>query len=420
MTLLKTGMLNFIAMAVKIFTGLILNKIMAVYVGPSGYALASQFQNGINFVTTFASGAINTGVTKYTAEYSADRGSLQSLWRTAVIISFVSSFVLSILIFALSNWISIHYLKDEAYSGIIRWFSITIFMFVANIILLSIVNGKKLMERYVFINISGSIVSLVFSGFMAWKFGLYGAFVSFATNQSVVFFVTLFLLRDMPWLNWNMFVGKPSDSIFFSKLLKFSLMAIVSAFCVVFLQMLIRNYIATEFGWRSAGYWDGVWRISSLYLMVVTVPLSVYYLPKLSEINDKKLLVKEILSGYKLVLPVVVASAFFIYMFRTFIISILFTSEFHSMSSLMGWQLLGDIMKLGSWLLSYIMLSKALTRTYIITEILSSSFFYASVHYLCNLNGLIGVTQAYFLTYFCYWILMIIVITRYLKRNIIL
>src|ERR1700750_2960929 len=163
MTLLKTGMLNFIAMAVKIFTGLILNKIMAVYVGPSGYALASQFQNGINFVTTFASGAINTGVTKYTAEYSADRGSLQSLWRTAVIISFVSSFVLSILIFALSNWISIHYLKDEAYSGIIRWFSITIFMFVANIILLSIVNGKKLMERYVFINISGSIVSLVFS-----------------------------------------------------------------------------------------------------------------------------------------------------------------------------------------------------------------------------------------------------------------
>ena len=125
-------------------------------------------------------------------------------------------------------------------------------------------------------------------------------------------------------------------------------MAIVSAFCVVFVQILIRNYIATEFGWRSAGYWDGVWRISSLYLMVVTVPLSVYYLPKLSEINDKKILVKEILSGYKLVLPVVVASALFIYVFRAFIISILFTSEFHSMSSLMGWQLLGDIMKLGS------------------------------------------------------------------------
>ncbi|WP_145531497.1 O-antigen translocase [Yersinia kristensenii] len=420
MTLFKTGMLNFIAVAVKIFTGLILNKIMAVYVGPSGYALVSQFQNGINFVTTFASGAINTGVTKYTAEYSSDRGSLQSLWRTAMIISFASSFILSILIFTLSNWISIYYLKDETYSGIIRWFSITIFMFVANIILLSIVNGKKLMERYVFINISGSIVSLVFSGFMVWKFGLYGAFVSFATNQSIVFFVTLFLLRNMPWFNWSMFVGKPSDFTFFSKLLKFSLMAIVSVFCVVFLQILIRNHIATEFGWRSAGYWDGVWRISSLYLMVVTVPLSVYYLPKLSEINDKKLLVKEILSGYKLILPVVVTSAFFIYTFRTLIIDILFTSEFHPMSSLMGWQLLGDIMKLGSWLLSYIMLSKALIKTYIVTEILSSSLFYIAVHYLCKSNGLIGVTQAYCLTYFCYWLLMIVVITRYLKKDIIL
>lgn len=417
MTLLKTGMLNFIAMAVKIFTGLILNKIMAIYVGPSGYALASQFQNGINFVTTFATGAINTGVTKYTAEYSSDGESLQSLWRTAIIISFVSSFILSISIFTLSSWISIHYLKDETYSNIIRWFSITIFMFVANIILLSIVNGKKLMKRYVLINISGSFVSLAFSGFMAWKFGLYGAFVSFATNQSVVFFVTLFLLRDMPWLNWSMFVGKPSDFIFFGKLLKFSLMAIVSAFCVVFLQMVVRNYIAAEFGWKSAGYWDGVWRISSLYLMVVTVPLSVYYLPKLSEINDKKLLIKEILIGYKLVLPVVIISASIIYICRTFIVGILFTDEFHPMSALMGWQLLGDIMKLGSWLLAYIMLSKALTKTYIVTEILSSSFFYLAVHFLCKENGLIGVTQAYCLTYFCYWILMILIITRYLKKS---
>ena len=123
MTLFKTSMLNFFSLAIKVFTGLILNKIMAVYIGPSGYALASQFQNGINFITTFASGAINTGVTKYTAEYAAREDDLKSIWRTAISISMATSIIISLTIFFLADWISVKYLRDEMYVNIIRWFS---------------------------------------------------------------------------------------------------------------------------------------------------------------------------------------------------------------------------------------------------------------------------------------------------------
>lgn len=417
MTLFKTSVLNFFSLAIKVFTGLILNKIMAVYIGPSGYALASQFQNGINFITTFASGAINTGVTKYTAEYAAREDDLKSIWRTAISISMATCIIISLTIFFLANWISVKYLRDEMYVNIIRWFSLTLFMFVANTLLLAIVNGKKMMGRYVLINISGSFISLIFSGFMAWKFGLYGAFISFATNQSIVLFVTLFLLRNEPWLNWSMFFGHPEKKDFYIKFLNFSLMAVVSAFCVTYVQILVRNYLSIKFGWESAGYWDGVWRISSIYLMLVTVPLGVYYLPKLSEINESYKLKKEIFNGYKLLLPAVIISALCIYFLRTVVIDILFTKEFHPMSMLMGWQLLGDVMKLGSWLLSYIMLSKALTKTYIFTEIVSSLLFYFLVHIFCDMHGLVGVTQAYFITYLVYWFMMLIVVKTYFRRH---
>ena len=83
MNLLKTSVLNGIAVLVKTATMFILNKILAVYVGPSGYAAIGQFQNFIQMVTTFAGSAINTAVIKYTAEYHENEQKQISIWRAA-------------------------------------------------------------------------------------------------------------------------------------------------------------------------------------------------------------------------------------------------------------------------------------------------------------------------------------------------
>ena len=72
MTFIKTSLLNGIAVTVKLLTFLGINKLLSLYVGPIGYAFLGQYQNLITVVTTFASGAITTGVTKYTAEYYYD------------------------------------------------------------------------------------------------------------------------------------------------------------------------------------------------------------------------------------------------------------------------------------------------------------------------------------------------------------
>jgi polysaccharide transporter, PST family len=83
MGLVKTGLLNGVAVIIKMLTLLGINKILAVYVGPAGYALLGQFQNAVQMITVFASGAINTGVTKYTAEYHYDEAKQHRIWRTA-------------------------------------------------------------------------------------------------------------------------------------------------------------------------------------------------------------------------------------------------------------------------------------------------------------------------------------------------
>ena len=118
MTLIKTSILSFIATAVKFLAGLVINKAVAVYIGPSGLALVGQFQNFTQLVMTAAQGAINSGVPKYTAEYGKDSEKTPALFSTARKVSFLSSLVVGALIVVFSRYASLQFLKsDKHYNG---------------------------------------------------------------------------------------------------------------------------------------------------------------------------------------------------------------------------------------------------------------------------------------------------------------
>ena len=89
MNLLRTSFLSALSVLIKITTSIFLNKVLAVYVGPSGYGVIGQLQSFISIVITFASGAVNTGVTKYTAEYATDCGRQHAIWGTAATLGFL-------------------------------------------------------------------------------------------------------------------------------------------------------------------------------------------------------------------------------------------------------------------------------------------------------------------------------------------
>lgn len=202
--------------------------------------------------------------------------------------------------------------------------------FVLNSLLLAILNGQKEIKKLITVNIVSSFVGLILTGSLAYYFGLYGALISYTTGQALVFFVTLGFVFKSQWFKAKLFTAK-LDTAYMKKLGKYTAMAITSALTVPLSQMVVRNYIGESLSWDDAGYWEGVWRISSTYLMVVTTTLSIYYLPRLSEIKDKIELRKEIFYGYKIIMPIVVILALGIYFLRDIAILLLFTEEFMPM-----------------------------------------------------------------------------------------
>lgn len=405
MTLIKTSLLNAIAVGIKILTLLGINKVLAIYVGPVGYAALGQFQNAIQMITTFASGAINTGVVKYTAEYHEDEEKQRTLWRTAGTIACTGSLLTGLLVIIFSKSLAGWFLKDESYSGVFVCFAATLIFFVLNTLLLAILNGKKEIPRYIAANIAGSLFAFIVTSILAIEFGLYGTLVALAVYQSLSFFVTLMLCRKASWFQLNFLFGRVDFQVA-KNLAKYSAMALTSAACVPISHILVRDYLGETLGWHAAGYWEAMWRLSAAYLMLVTTTLSVYYLPRLSELTSSSEIKKEILQGYKIVLPAAATFGLFIYLFRNIIINTLFSSAFLEMEILFAWQMIGDTLKIGSWILAYLMLGKSMVKLYVASEIIFSLSFYLLTILLTDVYQLEGVAIAHAFNYFLYWIVM--------------
>ena len=392
----------------------VLNKILAVYLGPTGYAAIGQFQNFIQMVTTFAGSAINTAVVKYTAEYHEDETKQRAVWKTAGSIVFLFSLVFAILILIFQKQLALYIFQSLKYQTIFIWFAIFLIFFNFNTLFLAILNGKKEILKLVLANIAGSLFALVITGVLAIKLQLYGALIALSIYQSIAFIVTLILCHRADWFEFSSLLGKIDLGIT-KKFASFILMALVSAICVPLSQMLIRAYLTQEFSLAYAGYWEAMIRLSTVYLLLVTTTLGVYYLPRLSELNAIDEIKKEVYLGYKFIFPLAVIGGICVFILRDWIINLLFSPSFAPMQDLFLWQMMGDALKIGSWILAYLMLSKAMTKLYICTEIIFTVSLIALTYICTQVFGFEGVSIAHLINYGLYWIVISLFIFKQLK-----
>ena len=415
MSLIKTSLLNGIAVAVKVASALVLNKILAVYVGPAGYAIIGQFQNVVSIVVSLAGGVVATGVTKATAQHFDDEAKQHAVWQTAIRFSLVASLIAGISLLFLGNWMSEWLLHRTDMSSVFVWLALTLPAMAANNLLLAIVNGKKEVGIYVIANIIGSLLSLLVIGLLAYYFGLYGALIAFTINPAIVLLSTAAMVARTDWFKAKFLWGQMNRPAL-RELSGFGLMGLTSALAIPISYMLIRDHLATNLGLTAAGYWQASWKISEIYLMLVTTTLSVYYLPRIAEIKTAQELKTEIIKVYRFVMPIVAVGAVTIYVLRDFIIHTLFTPDFLPMRELFPWQLAGDVIKIGSWILAYIMLGRAMVKVFVMTEVAFSISFVVLSWLLVGKFGLIGVPMAYAINYCCYWVGMWYLVKREMQR----
>lgn len=416
MDLKSTTFWSAVSTVVRMLAGIISVKFVAYIVGPSGVAFIGQLQSFILITNTGANMGMGQGTIKYLAEDRNDHQKHQQILSSSFFVTVVSSVLISILILFLYKTIGFYLFKTHDYDIVIIILALGLSFYAVQQILIQALNGFQEIKKLIAAKITISLLGLMSTLILVYIAGVEGALLALIISQIIGFAVLIYFSLKSPWFNKEMFFNG-FDKATLQRLFKYSLMTFVSVILLNVRQIFLRDYVIENLSADAAGHWQAIWKISEIYLTIITFSLSIYYLPKLSSIHDKLALKNEIFNGYKFLLPVVFVLSVLMYLFRDLIILILFSKDFAPVSELFLYQLIGDVLKIASWLISFLMVAKAMTKAFIITEVISISIFLVLSLYFLNNYGLIGMTYAYAINYGIYLIMMIVLFRKLLFNN---
>ncbi len=418
MNLLKTSFFSAVSTGIKVLAGFVTSKIIAIYAGPTGIALIGQFQNVLAVIFELSNGAIESGTVKYVAEHRDNHNERIKYLSTSFLISIVFAALISAVLIFLNKNFSIYFLKDEQYSSIFLILGLIIVLISLNNYFNSVLNGFKEIKKLLVLQIISNLASFIFMIFLVIFWGVYGALLALVTSHAVVFIVTMYFVFSSNWFRIKNFLGC-LDVEAMKKLFKFSFITVTVAITVPIAQIIIRNFITDSISSDAAGFWQGLLKITEVYVLIITTSLTIYYIPKLSEIKDSLALRKEVFHGFKIIIPIIIAMALAIYFLRDFIILLIFTEEFLPMKALFPYQLLGDVLKASSWLLVSIMMAKAMIKEFFITHVLFIISYVSLSILFIDRFGLVGVTFSYALAYLLLFGFMLFAFRNLLIRGVL-
>ncbi|MGB5419343.1 oligosaccharide flippase family protein, partial [Algibacter sp.] len=297
--LVKIASLQTASVLTRILAGILTSKAIAVFIGAEGLALIGNLRNFVGSFQTIATLGFYKGIVKYVSEFKEDTLKLSQTLSTTYYFGFISTIIVSFFCYFNSEWINdIIFPTYNDYAYVIRIFAFVLPFYALNVFSFSIMNGFSKYKILIIINIIGQVLSVSIALLLIYQNKIDGALISVVIAESIIFLITLVGIINRKSLVNQIKISNVSFS-FFKKISPYSLMALFTTVLLPFVAIAIRSYIIDNIGYKDAGFWEAMTRISSFYLMFVSSLIVLYLLPRFSEINGVRAFRKEVFSFYR-------------------------------------------------------------------------------------------------------------------------
>lgn len=412
--LISVSLLSGVMTLIKMIMGFAVSKAVAMYTGPAGMALLGQVQSVILSLNGVINSPVGNGVIKYTSESSPDYHKCSPWWRASLSYVFSLSVITIIAGCFFSEAISKALFDRADYYWLVLVMVFVCPLTAMGTLISSILNGLQNYKQYVITGMLSAVLSGLVMIVMIVYYGILGALIAAALQYALIGLVSIVVNIYQPWLRVKYLVGSASGEVK-KNIAEYIFMTVISAVALPIGMLVIRSILIKHAGWQSAGEWQAVWKISEAYLSIITMGLAVYYLPRLATLHDRDSLLSEIRSVASVVLPVIVVMAGVVYVLRDFSISLLYTEQFRAARDLFKIQLIGDVIKVMSWLYAYPMIAKKATKLFVFTEIVFTLSLIILSYWLILSFGAQGANIAYAINYSLYFVFVYILAKKFIK-----
>ena len=292
---------------------------------------------------------------------------------------FWGSLVLALLgaavFWSLRGVLAVRVLGDASLTGEVGWLALVVGLTVAAASQTALLNGMRQIGDLARVS--------VFSAVLSTLLGI-GALILWARGGLVVFLIAAplssFLLGYVyvarlpkihaPYTPLPVLAGQ------WRVLAKLGAAFMVAGLAITLGQLLVRMLVQKQLGADALGYFQAAATISMTYIGFVLTAMGTDYYPRLTAAIHDHDTVNRMVNEQTEIALMLAGPVFLVMMgLAPWVIELLYSQSFHSAAEVLRWQVLGDILKVASWPLGFIILAAGNGRTYMLTETLAVSMF---------------------------------------------
>jgi PST family polysaccharide transporter len=355
---------------INIAVGVLRTKVLAVLLGPAGVGLASLYNGLMTTASTFSTMGVGTVGTRQVAEaFSKDDARALAVVRRAM---FWGALLLAVagalVVWSLRVFLAVQVLGSASQAAAVGWLSVGVALSVAAASQGALIQGMRRIEDLARVSVFGSIISTVFGVGLLWRWGNAGLVAYVLVGPAVSFALGHFYVSRLPKIQTGLV--KTEEIVGEWKMLLRLGLAFVGAELVGSLfQLWIRVDVGKVLGAESLGQYQAAWTVSTQYIAFVLAAMAADYYPRLTGvIHDRKAaghLVNE-----QTEIALLLSAPVFIAMMALapWVIRLLYTASFTPAIEVLRWQILGDVLKVASWPLGFVILAAGDGKTFFWSE----------------------------------------------------
>lgn len=364
------------ASVINILIGLVRIKLVAVLLGPTGIGLVSLYTGLLSTATAVATMGIGTVGTRQIAEaHSQDDERALAVVRRAM---FWGALLLAsagaLVVWSLREVLAVKVLGGVEHASIVSWVAVGVALSVASASQGALIQGMRRIGDMARLSVYGSVFNTVLGVALLWKWGQAGLVAYVLIGPLSSFLLGHWYVSRLPKVATGAIAMKEMAHQW-QTLLRLGIPFMGAGLVGALVQLWIRIEVVSTLGAESLGHFQAAWTISMQYIGFVLGAMAADYYPRLTGvIHDHKAATR--LVNEQTEIALLLSAPVFIAMIglAPWVIHLLYSAEFTPAVNVLRWQILGDVLKVASWPLGFVLLAAGAGKTYFLTETLALVF----------------------------------------------
>ena len=359
----------------NVIINIIRSKFIALLLGPAGMGIVGL----LNSTTGLISGLTNFGLGTSAVKDIATANETGEEKRIATVVAvlrrlvWITGLLGAVVTLVLSHWLSLLTFGNADYNIAFIWLSITLLFGQLTSGQDVLLQGMRKLRYLAKANLAGSLLGLLVSVPVYYFMGVNGIIPAIILSSFFLMVIAWYFARKIKIENVTI-----TRQITYSEgkgMLKMGFMLSLSGLIGMGVSYILRIFISNTGGVAEVGLYSAGFNIIGTYVGLVFTAMGTDYYPRLAGIAHDNNKATSMINQQAEIAVLILAPILCVFLvFINWVVILLYSTKFVSISGMIHWAALGMFFKAASWSIGYLFLAKGATKVFFWSELIANIY----------------------------------------------